>query len=133
MRTRSSRRATKVALAGLVSFSLVAAACGSDDDDGDTQSTDAPSGTEAPSDTEAPDEPEPEAEEPEPVTTEDVTEGEVITEDVVVEDEEPTDPVAGGTVRYGLEAEVDGINPTTSALSSPGLMMGNAVFDTLTA
>ena len=39
----------------------------------------------------------------------------------------------GGTLRYGLEADVDGLNPTTSALSSPGLMMSNAVFDTLTA
>lgn len=42
-------------------------------------------------------------------------------------------PVFGGTLRYGLEADVDGINPTTSALSAPGLMMANAVFDTLAA
>ena len=33
------------------------------------------------------------------------------------------EPVKGGTLRYGLEADVDGLNPTTSALSSPGLMM----------
>ena len=39
----------------------------------------------------------------------------------------------GGTLRYGLEADVDGLNPTSSALSAPGLMMANAVFDTLTA
>jgi peptide/nickel transport system substrate-binding protein len=128
MRTRSSRGATKVALAGLVSFALVAAACGGDDDD-ESQSTDAPVETEA----SGGDEPEPEPEpETEPVATEDVTEGEVDTEDVVEEPEE-TGPIAGGTIRYGLEAEVDGINPTTSQLSSPGLMMSNAVFDTLTA
>ena len=36
-------------------------------------------------------------------------------------------------MRYGLEADVNGLNPTASALSSPGLMMANAVFDTLTA
>ncbi len=47
--------------------------------------------------------------------------------------EEPADPVPGGTLRYGLEADVDGLNPTTSALSAPGLMMSNAVFDTLAA
>ena len=48
----------------------------------------------------------------------------------VVEDETP---VPGGTLRYGLEADVDGLNPTTSALSAPGLMMSNAVFDSLAA
>ena len=42
-------------------------------------------------------------------------------------------PVAGGTLRYGLEADVDGLNPAASALSAPGLMMSNAVFDTLAA
>ena len=52
----------------------------------------------------------------------------------VIEGEIPGgDPVAGGTLRYGLEADVDGINPTIVSLSSPGLMMGNAVFDTLAA
>lgn len=39
----------------------------------------------------------------------------------------------GGRLRYGLEADVDGLNPTNSALSAPGLLMGNAVFDTLSA
>lgn len=50
----------------------------------------------------------------------------------VIEDE-PSDagPVSGGSLRYILEADVDGINPVTSALSAPGLMMANAVFDTL--
>ena len=40
-------------------------------------------------------------------------------------------PVDGGTLRYGLEADVDGLNPTTSALSAPGYVMAEAVFDTL--
>ncbi|MCS5684950.1 MAG: ABC transporter substrate-binding protein, partial [Acidimicrobiales bacterium] len=42
-------------------------------------------------------------------------------------------PQRGGTLRYAIEADVDGLNPTASALSSPGLMMGSAVFDTLAA
>lgn len=42
-------------------------------------------------------------------------------------------PRAGGTLRYGLEADVDGLNPASSALSAPGQLMANAVFDTLTA
>ena len=58
-----------------------------------------------------------------------MVEGEVVTTDVVVE--ENTDPVPGGTIRYGLEADVDGLNPTTSALSAPGYVMANAVFDSL--
>ena len=43
------------------------------------------------------------------------------------------DPVPGGTLRYGIEADVDGLNPTSSALSAPGLFMANMVFDTLAA
>lgn len=52
------------------------------------------------------------------------------TEEVIVDDPEDV-PVQGGTLRYGLEADVDGLNPTASALSAPGLMMANAVFDSL--
>jgi len=48
----------------------------------------------------------------------------------VIEEDTSDDPVVGGTLRYGLEADVNGLNPTSSALSAPGLMMGNAVFDT---
>ena len=51
----------------------------------------------------------------------------------VIEDDPSEDPVFGGTLRYALEADVDGLNPVTSALSSPGLMMSNAVFDTYAA
>ncbi len=42
-------------------------------------------------------------------------------------------PVRGGTLRYGLEADVNGLNPTSSVLSAPGQLMANAVFDTLAA
>ena len=47
--------------------------------------------------------------------------------------EAPGTPVAGGTLRYGVEAETDGLNPTSSAFAVSAYVMGNAVFDTLTA
>lgn len=40
-------------------------------------------------------------------------------------------PVAGGTLRVGLEADVDGLDPTASALAVSGLTMAAAVFDPL--
>ena len=42
------------------------------------------------------------------------------------------DRVSGGTFRYGLNAEIDALNPTNSALTAaPGLAMAAAVFDKL--
>ncbi|MCS5685498.1 MAG: ABC transporter substrate-binding protein, partial [Acidimicrobiales bacterium] len=40
-------------------------------------------------------------------------------------------PQKGGTLRYAIEADVDGLNPTSSAISTSGYVMGAAVFDTL--
>ncbi len=129
MRRRPSRRATKYGVAALVSFSLIAAACGGSDDD----SSDEPAGTEA----EAPDDSTSEATDDSTVEAPDETEPastEIVEGKLEIEEETDIgDPVAGGTLRYGLEADVDGLNPTSSALSAPGLMMANAVFDTLTA
>jgi peptide/nickel transport system substrate-binding protein len=122
MRTRSSRHTKKLGVAALVSFALVAAACGGSDDDSGSDSTDAAESTDAPEETDSGDTETTDA----PV----VSEGQ-IEEDVIEEPEE--EAVQGGTLRYGLEADVDGINPTSSALSSPGLMMSNAVFDNLSA
>ena len=128
MRTRSTRRATKMGIAAVVSFSLIAAACGGSDDDsgdggdsGDTQTTEATEGSES---TDGGDSGETE-------TTEAEIEEDEITQDTAAPDEAIGDPVPGGTLRYGLEADVDGLNPTSSALSSPGLMMSQAVFDSL--
>lgn len=42
-------------------------------------------------------------------------------------------PVSGGTLRYGLEADTDGLNPAASRFAAAGVIMGNAVFDTLAA
>jgi peptide/nickel transport system substrate-binding protein len=53
--------------------------------------------------------------------------------EVTLAPEENSEPVMGGTLRYGLEADVNGINPAASSLSAPGVMMGMAVFDTLAA
>ena len=39
----------------------------------------------------------------------------------------------GGVLRIGMEAESDGLNPTTNRFAVAGLQMGNAVFDTLAA
>jgi peptide/nickel transport system substrate-binding protein len=41
-------------------------------------------------------------------------------------------PKRGGTLRYGLEAEADGLNPTTNRFAISSYMMGAAVFDPLT-
>jgi peptide/nickel transport system substrate-binding protein len=122
MSTRSNRSAKKLGTAAILSFSLVAAACGGGSSDSTPDATDAPDATEAP-----------DAEE----TDADAAPANTADAAVVIDDsdvvEEDSGPVSGGTLRYGLEADVNGINPATSSLSSPGLMMSNAVFDTLAA
>lgn len=132
MTTRSKRSAKKLGTAAILSFSLVAAACGGGSDSSPDDTPDVPDAAEATEATDAPD-----------VEQDDVTEAldeldpveadQVIDESDVVTEPEESGPVAGGTLRYGLEADVNGINPATSSLSSPGLMMSNAVFDTLAA
>ncbi len=142
---RVSRRGTKAGIAALMSFTLVAAACGGNDDGGADESgtatvpaTDAPetddTGAETDDTTAETGDSVAGEEETADTAAEEIDVNEEGDEVRVIEGEIPGgDPVAGGTLRYALEADVDGINPTSSALSSPGLMMGNAVFDTLTA
>ena len=117
MRRESTRRGTKIGLATLLSFTLIAAACGggSDGDSSDAESTNAVEGT---------GDGDPEANDAPATSANKVEEGTV---------EEDDDPIRGGTLRYGLEADVDGLNPTSSGWSSPGLMMANAVFDSVAA
>lgn len=138
--SRGSRIRRRRLLAITVLASLVAASCGGDDDDADEpeESTEISGAEPAESDDSVSDEPaedeqsEQPAEETGEETGEESSENAPIVVTIAPEEEE-TDPVPGGTLRYGLEADVNGINPTASALSAPGLMMGNAVFDTLAA
>jgi len=109
-------------LAVLLAFTFFAAACGSSD--GDSSAEDVASG-----DTTAE---EPAAEDPaaeEPAAEEPAAE---IVETIEEEPEEIV-PVKGGTLRFAIEADGDGLNPTTSALSAPGYMMTRAVLETLAA
>ena len=110
---------------------LVAAACGGSDDEAgdgpsdsneattDTADTDTTNTGTADTGTTA------DAGEPAPTVSENAIEQDTVDDDA--------DPVPGGTLRYGIEADVDGLNPTTSALSAPGQLMANAVFDNITA
>ena len=99
-------------LAILLAFTFVAAACGSSDSGSSAEDV-------ASGDTTAE---EPAAEEPAP-------------EIIETFEEEPAEivPVKGGTLRFALEADGDGLNPTTSALAASGYMMTGAVLETLSA
>jgi peptide/nickel transport system substrate-binding protein len=122
---RTSRRGTKAGIAALMSLTLVAAACGGNDEGTGTPT---PEGETGGTDKTVVDEPTDST----PADGTEVPDAPGVTIENAPEVEE-TGPVAGGTLRYGIEADVDGLNPTNSALSAPGLMMGNAVYDTLTA
>lgn len=118
-------------LALLLTFALVAAACGGDDDDaaddGATEATD--DGGEASGDDGAESSDDGAEEAGDDGAEEAGDDGAIVTEEETTTEE----AVQGGVLRWGLEADVDGINPTTSALSAPGLTMANAVFDTYAA
>lgn len=122
----------------LVALALFAAACGGSDSA--TESTTSDNDVETTQDDTAP----AEADEPEEAMADDsedepaaadepADEPEEDSEAIVTEDSDDSalTPVSGGTLRIGVEAEVDGINPTGSALSQPGLLMANQVFDSL--
>ncbi|MCX6510931.1 MAG: ABC transporter substrate-binding protein [Actinobacteria bacterium] len=53
------------------------------------------------------------------------------TSDVTIKASGP--PKAGGSVKFGLEAETDGFNPSSNRWAIAGYMIGNAVFDPLSA
>ena len=126
MRPRSTSRRITASISALLALSFVAA-CGGSDDDGDTAPTDTAS-----SDTEAgTEDTEPDSGDDDAGTTETTSNDNSESEDTAPPDEGGSDPVPGGTLRYGLEADVDGLNPTSSSLSPPGLMMSQAVFDSL--
>lgn len=120
---------------------LLAAACGGDDDaaDGDDAVTEEDSAdesadtgeTEAESSEEGETGDSGDGEEAAPTEDEDTSDGSPVTE--TLPPEENAEPVFGGTLRYALEAEVNGLNPVTSSLPVSGLQMGKVVFDNLAA
>jgi len=126
-------------LALMLAFSLIAVGCGGGDDDSSessSSSSDNSSTSEPAAEEEAEEAPAAEEEEEEaPAAEEEEEEAPAAEEEEeeapAVEEESAPEPVSGGTLRWGLEADVDGINPTASALSAPGLTMAQAVFDSL--
>ena len=117
-------------LALMLAFSLFAIGCGGgDDDSGSSASSSSESSSESSASEASEEAPAEEAEEEAPAEEEEAEEAPI----VETQEESTLEPVFGGTLRWGLEAEVDGINPTASALSAPGLTMMNAVFDTVAA
>jgi peptide/nickel transport system substrate-binding protein len=143
MRSRSSSRFFRSSLAAVAAFSLVAAACGGSDDGGDSDSTEAPAETDAPTETDAPDAGETddsmvegEADEPDDIDgssgDETADEADGATDVAEIEEvEEGTDPIPGGVLKIGMEADANGLNPTTSSWAVTGYVIGNAVFDAL--
>ena len=107
----------------LIALSLFTAACGGNDDGGSEPTASQPAAIESTetetivTGTDA------------PAVSDDGAANEIVEE--VVDDE--LDPVAGGTLRMALEADVAALNPTAAALTGAGLNMANAVFDTLVA
>ena len=108
-------------VAGTAALALVAGACGGGDDDADP----APVPAEEPADEPA-DEP---TDEPADEPAEEASETTLV--DVTVAPENNVEPVFGGTLRIGLEADVDGLNPTQNNIAASGQAMLNAMFDTL--
>ena len=121
-------------LIAFLALTMFATACGgSDDDSSSPDSSSASEATDSSSESsasEATEEQEVEEEEVEEV--EEVEEEVVEEEAIVAEEAEVTiEPVTGGTLRWGIEAESDGLNPTASALSASGRTMSYAIFDTI--
>lgn len=88
-----------------LAFALILAGCGSDDDGGDE-------GSDGPSE-----------------TVPEVGSGDQTAITIAAEG----DPVEGGTLRFGLEAETDGFNPVTNRWAVSGHTVAMAVFDPLAA
>jgi len=110
-------------VAMLVALAMFAAACGGGSDADDAANEGGAAASDTADAAAGVDEPDDEGPADDPADTTDTVQ--------TIEDEpEDAGPVVGGTLRYGLEADVNGLNPASSALSAPGLMMGNAVFDT---
>lgn len=113
MTTRSTRAALAKLLAVLMAFTLVAGACG--DDGGDDAETEEPT----------------EGAEDDIIAGEASGEGDLGGGEEEDETEEEVDPTTGGTLRIGIEAESDGLNPTANNFAISAYLMGDTVFEPL--
>lgn len=104
---RTRRRPGVLIGAVAIAFGLLAAACGGDDG-GSSENSNTTVGSSSSGSTDSSDNSEP------------------------TDTEAPSsEPVFGGVLRVGLEADTDGLNPAASALAVSGLTMAQAVFDPL--
>jgi ABC-type transport system substrate-binding protein len=104
MFSSSTGLARRAFVAGALLFALILAGCGGDDDGGDDSADGGPS-----------------------EDVEEATQGE--TTEITIASE--GDPVEGGSLVYGLEAETDGWNPVTARWAVSGHTVAMAVFDPL--
>ena len=102
-------------LAVLVSFVLIASACGGGSDDATTSGTDSPTTTAAGGGAEDTD-----------GGADDSADGSELVTD------EDTVAQSGGVLRVGVEGEPTSLNPSNSAFAPGAVIMGQAIFDTLT-
>ena len=120
-------------LIAFLALTIFATACGgSDDDSSSPDSSSASEATDSSSESSASEATEEQEVVVEEEEEEEVEEEVVEEEAIVAEEAEVTiEPVTGGTLRWGIEAESDGLNPTASALSASGRTMSYAIFDTI--
>ncbi len=121
MKSRSTRASLVKLLAALLAFTLIAAACGGGDGD-DSASTE--TGADE-SDEASPDDSGDEADEEDQVAP-----------TIEVEEEPEVDPneiVKGGVLRVALEADGDGLNPSSNNFAVSAYLMAFPIFDPLFA
>lgn len=104
---------SRTLVAALVAASMLAACSGSDTGDATPDAAGAPSSSQPSDSTPAPD-----------------TSGTATTE-TTNPAPSPDEPQTGGTLRIGLEADVESLNPASAVLPAGGMWMAEAVFDTL--
>ncbi|MEO0494780.1 MAG: ABC transporter substrate-binding protein, partial [Actinomycetota bacterium] len=123
MTSRSARATLARVLAALLAFTLIAAACGGDDD-GDGDATTVDDSTEDTTD------------DTDDGSAEAAGDGEAVAPTIAepVEDDTTDEgPVRGGVLRVATEAESDGLNPVANNFAVSAYLMGLPIFDPLFA